>query len=696
MDMKNFGADRVIEPKGALPVTAWKLDNSKSLSPGEIRINVDYIAIERDSMCQICSICEHNDEKLKARILKFVQERGKIHNPYTDSGALFTGTIDEIAPGCENQEVAVGDYVVVMSTMTGVPLYIEEIEEVDYDLAQIKVKGYAICFESSLIEKCGQIPENRRAYFRRALDEEGSFYGISLEVKEKAPKKALIIGVSLIEIILFAQMLKKFAPDISISLLVETGCTCDSIMTQKNLMELLHPLIDKIYFDSMSNPMDAAARVRKGNNGEFMDVVVNLEHIKNCESVAALLINEGGLICHTNMDNNYSQALLLIESLGKKDVVNYALDSMYNETFDMAVELVAEAEPYFARYDEYLEKYRSKRKIVKENAKGDGERTTKQIDGFIYMSPVTAEMVADALNVAKYDCNVIIQGETGTGKERVFDLIQQNSPRKSKPCIKINCATIQENLAESEFFGYEKGSFTGALSSGKQGYFELANNGTLFLDEIGSLPLSMQTKLLRVLQENTFYRVGGTTAIHVNVRVICANNIPLRKLVDEGKFREDLYYRLNICQIEIPPLRRRVDDIYCLAEHFVKHYSQKYGIEKNFSPSAYQKLDAYHWPGNVRELENTVHRLYISAKTDIIDGEIVDSLLNENVFDESIIDIKKEFARDTSLDFNEIMDKQEKRLIEYALKKEGTTRKAADFLNIPQTTLARKKIKHNL
>ncbi len=699
--MKNFGEKRVIEPKGALPVTAWKLDNRRELGPGEIRIAVDYIAVERDSMCQICSICEHNDEKMKARMLKFVKERGKLHNPYTDSGALLTGTIEEIAPDTDAGDLAVGDYVVVMSTTTGIPLYIEEIESIDYDLAQIKVKGYAICFEASMIEKCGDVPENRRAYFRRALDEEGTFFGISLVIQEmldrpNPPKSALIIGVSLIEIILFAQLVKKYAPDISISLLVETGCTCDSTMTQKNLSELLSPLVDKIYFDSMSNPMDAAAKVSKGNGGEGVDIAINLENIKNCESVAALLINEGGLLCHTNMDNNYSKALLICESLGKKDVVNYALDSFYDSTFDMAHELLEDAEPIFAKYDKYLEKYRAKRKVVANTANETGELSTKQIDGFTYMDPLTADMVADALNVAKYDCNVIIQGETGTGKEKVFDLIQQNSPRKSKPCIKINCATIQENLAESEFFGYEKGSFTGALSTGKQGYFEMANNGTLFLDEIGSLPLSMQSKLLRVLQENTFYRVGGTAAIHVNVRVICANNVPLRKLIEEGKFREDLFYRLNICQIEVPPLRKRKDDIYCLAKHFVQHYSERYGVEKNFSPSAYRKLDEYHWPGNVRELENTVHRLYISSKSDIIESDTVDELLNESVYQDSVVDFKKDFRREASLDFNEVMDQQEKKLIEYALKKEGTTRKAADFLNIPQTTLARKKLKHGL
>lgn len=694
--MKNFGAERVIEPKGSLPVTAWKIDNSRELRSKEIRIAIDYITVERDSMCQICCICEHNDEKMKQKFLKFVKERGKLHNPYTGSGAIFTGTVEAVSEDWTRPDIRVGDYVASLSTMTGIPVYIEEIEEVDYDCAQIKCKGYAICFETSILEKCEGIPENRKKYLRRALDEEGSFYGISRLAEEMTIEKALIIGVSLVEVGLYAQMMKNCVPNVSISLLVETGCTCTSCMNEKNLKKLLSPLVEHIYFDTMSNPVETAKKIAADKEENLMDVIINLEDIKNCESVAALMVRQGGLICHTNIDNNYSQAMLIVESLGKKDVTSYALDSIYDNTYRIAVELVRDAEPFFAKLDEYFEQNNRKRKVTIKSEKGHSAAVTQQIDGFLYMSPVTADLVADVLNVAKYDCNVIIQGETGVGKERIFDLIHQNSPRKSKPCIKINCATIQENLAESEFFGYEKGSFTGAANTGKEGYFELANNGTLFLDEIGSLPLAMQSKLLRVLQENTFYRVGGTQAKHVNVRVVCANNVPLKKLVDEGKFREDLFYRLNICQIEIPPLRKRKEDVYCLAEAFLQHYSQKYGIEKKFSPGAYRKLEEYHWPGNVRELENTVHRLYISARGNLIESDLVDDLLNENVYDESVIDIRKEFRREESLDFNDIMERQEKKLIEYALKKEGTTRKAAEFLNLPQTTLARKKNKHNL
>lgn len=698
--MKNFGAGRVAEPKGSLPVTAWRLDNDRVLQPGEVRIAVDYITIERDSMCQLCCSTEHDDEKIRQRLMKFVSERGKIHNPYTDSGAIFSGTVEEICAGCELNGIKAGDYVICLSTMTGIPVYIEEIEEIDYNFAQIKCRGYAICFETTILEKCVGVSENRKRYLRRGVDEEGTFSGIADMMRSMGEnavlRNALIIGTGLVEIAFYAQMMKNTIPELSITLLIETGCTCVSCMNEKNLMRVFSPLIDRIYFDSMSNSLETAKRISADLGENPMDIVINLEHIKNCESVTALLVREGGLLCHTNIHNNYSQALLLIESLGKKGVINYALDSVYEDTYEYALGLLCDAEPILERLDAYFEQNSRKRKLLPKLDKGEGEPLVKQIDGFLYTSPITGELVAEALNIAKYDCNVIIQGETGVGKERIFDLIHRNSPRKSKPCIRINCATVQENLAESEFFGYEKGSFTGASSSGKEGYFEMANNGTLFLDEIGSLPLAMQSKLLRVLQENSFYRVGGTSAVHVNVRVICANNIPLKKLVAEGRFREDLYYRLNICQLEIPPLRKRKEDIGCLAEFFIGNYSEKYGIKKSFSPSAYRKLEEYHWPGNVRELENTVHRLYIAEPSDLIDADSVDALLNQSVYEESVIDIRREFRRGESLDFNDIMDRQERKLIAYALKKEGTTRRAAEFLNIPQTTFARKKLKHKL
>ena len=314
---------------------------------------------------------------------------------------------------------------------------------------------------------------------------------------------------------------------------------------------------------------------------------------------------------------------------------------------------------------------------------------------FIYQSPVTARMVEEVLNIAKYDCNVIIQGETGTGKEKILSLIHENSERHGMPCIKINCATIHENLAESEFFGYEPGSFTGASATGKKGYFEMADNGILFLDEIGSLPFSMQSKLLRVLQENTFYRVGGTKQITVNVRVVAANNVPLRELVAAGTFREDLFYRLNICCIDVPPLRNRREDIICLAESFVKGWSKKYNVTRKLSAGALDVLYRYDWPGNVRELENVVHRLVISATGSTISASSTARILSESAGDDAFT-VAVDLEERNRVDFHEIMERQEKQLIEYAIRKGGTTRKAADILGLPQTTFARKKLKYGL
>ena len=224
----------------------------------------------------------------------------------------------------------------------------------------------------------------------------------------------------------------------------------------------------------------------------------------------------------------------------------------------------------------------------------------------------------------------------------------------------------------------------------------MANNGTLFLDEIGSLPLDLQAKLLRVLQESTYYKIGGKEPKHVNVRVVCANNVPLKKLVEEGRFREDLYYRLNICQVNVPPLRARTEDIVCLADAFIRNYSEKYGVTKTFAPDAYAELLNYHWPGNVRELENTVHRLYITERGDMIDGGDVSAMLNESVFEDLVVDVKKEFSREKDISFDSIMSQQEKRIIAFALKKEGTTRAAAEYLGMSQATLARKKLKYGL
>lgn len=217
--------------------------------------------------------------------------------------------------------------------------------------------------------------------------------------------------------------------------------------------------------------------------------------------------------------------------------------------------------------------------------------------------------------VAPTDATVLITGESGTGKEMISREFYRRSPRRGQPFIKVNCAAISQSLIESEFFGHERGAFTGATER-REGRFELANNGTLLLDEVSEIPPSLQAKLLRVLQEREFERVGGSRTIKVNVRIIATSNRDLMSYVTKGEFRQDLYYRLNVFPVHVPALRERVEDIPLLADHFLRRFTRKHGVKvTGFSDSARAALVGYRWPGNVRELQNTVERAVILSES---------------------------------------------------------------------------------
>ena len=220
-------------------------------------------------------------------------------------------------------------------------------------------------------------------------------------------------------------------------------------------------------------------------------------------------------------------------------------------------------------------------------------------------------------NVAQTNTTVLIEGETGTGKEQIGLAIHEASQLRTGPMIAVNCAAIPETLLESDLFGHEKGAFTGALTQ-RHGRFEQAHGGTIFLDEVGDIPAAMQAKLLRVLQERRFERVGGTQSIEVDVRVIGATNRSLHRLVQENKFREDLYYRLNVVKIELPPLRDRREDIPLLAAHFIGKYSKRGESARKLAPTAMNALLSYHWPGNIRELENAMERACVTSANGMI------------------------------------------------------------------------------
>ena len=239
----------------------------------------------------------------------------------------------------------------------------------------------------------------------------------------------------------------------------------------------------------------------------------------------------------------------------------------------------------------------------------------------IGQSPAMIKLLETVAQVASSEATVLINGESGTGKELIAGAIHFNSPRKDGPFVKINCAAITETLLESELFGHEKGAFTGA-DKRKDGRFVQAHKGSLFLDEVSEMTLAMQVKLLRVLQEREITRVGGDGAIKVDVRVIGSTNRNLMNMIKEGSFREDLFYRLNVISLDIPPLRKRRDDIVLLAQHFLQDFAAKNRKQiKGFTPKAIDHLIRYDWPGNVRELMNAVERSIVLARTEYIDDE---------------------------------------------------------------------------
>ncbi|NPA49973.1 MAG: GAF domain-containing protein [Thermodesulfobacteria bacterium] len=260
-----------------------------------------------------------------------------------------------------------------------------------------------------------------------------------------------------------------------------------------------------------------------------------------------------------------------------------------------------------------------KERLLEENRKLKRELQGKySLENFIALSSRMQEVLEMIERVAPSSATVLLRGESGTGKSLIAKLIHFNSPRANGPFITVACTALPENLIESELFGYEKGAFTGALSR-KRGLFEEANGGTIFLDEIGDLPLPLQAKLLHVIQEKEFYRVGSTRPIKVDVRIITATNRNLEELVEKGLFREDLYYRLNVFPIYVPPLRERSTDIIPLAEFFLEKYSREHGKEiKRLSSPAIDLLVQYHWPGNVRELENVIERAVLVCDEEVI------------------------------------------------------------------------------
>lgn len=309
-----------------------------------------------------------------------------------------------------------------------------------------------------------------------------------------------------------------------------------------------------------------------------------------------------------------------------------------------------------------------------------------KLNDIVAVSPQMKDILQKIHRVSKVDSTVLIMGESGVGKEIIAKLIHRNSPRSEGPFIKINCGALPENLLESELFGYETGAFTGAKKGGKPGLVELANGGSLFLDEIGELTLPMQVKLLRLLQEKEFIRVGGSQVQTVSVRFITATNKDLKAMVKENRFREDLYYRLNVVPVYIPPLRERTSDLLPLITKFVKRFGETHNLVKKLSSEALEILMAYNWPGNIRELENTIEQLMVLTPDEEITGSDIPEYIRE----------KLQPVLEQSKSLETLVSRFERDIISKSLARHGTMNRAAQALEIHRTTLLRKAKKFGL
>ncbi|WP_100401401.1 sigma-54 interaction domain-containing protein [Bacillus sp. FJAT-42315] len=335
-----------------------------------------------------------------------------------------------------------------------------------------------------------------------------------------------------------------------------------------------------------------------------------------------------------------------------------------------------EVEAILHRYTQELRKF-----AVSQESNNEGKL-------LIGESPEFKKTLEQAEKIATVDASVLITGETGCGKNVFANYIHKLSDRYNKPFVQINCGAIPDSLLESELFGYRKGAFTGASEKGKIGLVEMAEGGTLFLDEIGEMPLHLQVKVLQLIQDKTYLPIGEVQLHVADVRIIAATNKDLQKLSEEGLFRSDLFYRLNVLAVHVAPLRERPEDVFPLLQNFVKKYNDKYKMNRTLSKEVVEKLQLYRWPGNVRELANLIERLIVMSENERIQlSDLPEHIIGKIEQPQNIIENQP---------LRQYIDTVEKNYILYALKKGKTTRKAAEFLDIPQSTLMRKIKKHDI
>lgn len=406
------------------------------------------------------------------------------------------------------------------------------------------------------------------------------------------------------------------------------------------------------------------------------------------EGITADMISVGDEDLKINADELISEnnAVTLVQNIQKKSEISV----LGSEILDGGIVRVINNMNDFNRIKRELEKTRQlaeKYQTELNFLKCEVNKPNRPV----FKSYSMKKIVNLARQVAKVESTVLIQGASGTGKGVLSRLIHDSSSRKNNGFFKINCGSIPEALLESELFGYEKGAFTGADEKGKAGLVEMADKGTLFLDEVGELPFNLQAKLLNVIQDREIIRIGGTEPVKVDVRIIAATNRNLEEMVTEKQFREDLYYRLNVIPIEIPPLKERKDDIIPLLFHAVDRFNKKYDFDKSLDPDVIRELVKYDWPGNVRELENLVEFLIVTTQSDIISADD----LPKNITGGEVA-AGSMFLLQNAASLKEATDMLEKELLSQAMESSRNITETAALLKIDRTTAMRKMKKHGL
>ena len=688
--MNSYGLERSLTPRWTLTPSAWELDNSRELKAGEIRIALERVHVEGTSFRQICQEAGNDEERIKEKINDIVIRRGKLHNPITDTGGLLCGVIEEIDRSYENTRgFKPGDKVICNASLAGLPMYIDRITNIDKVYSQFDAEGYAICLPGMPVNKRpDDIPVDLLLF---AFNESGTIYTVSNDAKDK--KRIAVLANNNLMAMVYGYTIRKAAgPDAEVYCILDRNTPVSA--EGPKVEEFKKKVFTDVHYVNVMRPVEC---LKQFADKPPVDMMVNCADIPGAETISVMATRSGGTVIFANFISNYNIALYVTEATSK-DLNIKCADGYLDRYAEFDFEIVREIAPYLegSLVPREKTKMSHRSEVDREILEQYNQHNLEEAEDFIATSPKMRNVLDEIMSVSKYDCNVLITGPTGVGKEKIANIIQKNSRRNMQPFIKINCASISPNLLESEFFGYEKGAFTGADSKGKIGYFEAADNGIIFLDEVGELPLDMQAKLLRVIQDGEFLKVGGTKPVKTDVRIISATNKNLEELVEARDFRRDLYYRLNVFPVQVPALDERKEDIPHLADSFVRKYNEKFGMNKYIDDEAKERLAAHRWPGNIRELENVIQRLLIASDNDAITVLDVVKELDEGLM--RGVDFNKPSEQDGEevIDLTKMVEAFETNIIREACEKYGSTRKAAKAIGISQTQLVRKKNKYGL